>query len=342
MGWILSPAFLAAAVCCLLNSGAMAQQTLELHDGKWQPVSTQPAAAHSSASGIVSAPELDRTESLIDKGEYRTATKRMVEWFKTHKQPAAMDRALYLMARALYGYGDRIKAFYYLDELMDEHPESPLFYRALGLQFQIADGYLNGYRRRILGLPLLGAEDEAVEMLYRIQQRSPGSDLAEKALLRTADYFYEDQQYDIAAEVYGAYVKSYPRSPLVPRVKLRQAFSNLAQFRGVRFDPTPAMDARAELADIEAQYPKLASQERVPHYIQRIDDALARKLYVTADFYHRTHEPEAAAYTYELLLQAYPNAPEAPTAREKLKSLPKPRYGPAPATMPLTRALDQP
>ena len=60
--------------------------------------------------------------------------------------------------------------------------------------------------------------------------------------------------------------------------------------------------------------PELAQQESVPHYIHRIDDALARKLYVTADFYHRTHEPLAAAYTYELLVQTYPNAPEASTA----------------------------
>src|SRR5207249_2405717 len=137
-------------------------------------------------------------------------------------------------------------------------------------------------------------------------------------------------------EVYAAYIKSYPRSPLIPRVKFRQAISNLAQFRGVRFDPTPALDARTQLADIEAQYPDLSSERKVPQFIARIDDALARKLYVTADFYHRTHEPEAAAYTYECLLRLYPNAPEASAARHKLRSLPKPRYGPA--TMPVSSA----
>jgi outer membrane assembly lipoprotein YfiO len=252
---------------------------------------------------------------------------------RTHRSP---DRALYLMGRALFGYGDGIKAFYYLDELLDEHPESPLFFKALGMQFQIADKYLNGMKRRILGIPLLGAEDEAIEMLYRIQQRTPGSELAERSLLRTADYFYEDQQYDIAADVYAAYIKSYPRSPLIPRVKFRQAIANLAQFRGVRFDPTPALDARTQLADIEAQYPQLARERKVPDFIARIDDALARKLYVTADFYHRTHEPEAAAYNYQCLLRLYPNAPEAGAARERLKSLPKPKYGPA--TMPMTAA----
>jgi len=190
---------------------------------------------------------------------------------------------------------------------------------------------------------MLGAQDEGIEMLYRIQQRSPGSELAERSLLRTADYFYDDKQYDLAAEVYGAYIKSYPRSPVIPRAKLRQAFSNLAQFRGVRFDPTPALDARTQLSDIEVQYPELAQRERVPVYIHRIDDALARKLYVTADFYQRTHEPEAAAYMFEALLKIYPNAPEAGAAKERLAKLPKPKYGPSgsggPATQPVNTIL---
>jgi outer membrane protein assembly factor BamD (BamD/ComL family) len=50
-----------------------------------------------------------------------------------------------------------------------------------------------------MGIPAFHAYDEAVEMLYRIQQRSPGSQLAERALLRTANYYFSDQQYDFAA-----------------------------------------------------------------------------------------------------------------------------------------------
>jgi len=41
-------------------------------------------------------------------------------------------------AEVMAGYGDRIKAFYYCDELMDTYPDSGYFYPALELQFQIA------------------------------------------------------------------------------------------------------------------------------------------------------------------------------------------------------------
>ena len=46
-------------------------------------------------------------------------------------------------------------------------------------------------------------------------------------MLRAADF-------DLAADVYAAFVKQYPRSPEVPRVRLRQAFSYYAQFRGLK------------------------------------------------------------------------------------------------------------
>src|SRR5690606_9202614 len=105
-------------------------------------------------------------------------------------------------------------------------PDSPLFAEALQRQYDIADAYLKGYKMRFMRIPMFRAYDEAIEMLFRIQQRVPGSAIAEKSLLRSADFYYADAQYDLSADAYASYIRAYPRSPLVPRVKLRQAFSN--------------------------------------------------------------------------------------------------------------------
>lgn len=289
-------------------------QTSELHAGRWIEV-TNPTTEETID------PTLLGVEQLIRSGRYRDAMKSDVAWLKRSKTSPLRDRGLYLMAEALYGYGDRLKAFFYLDELLDEYPESTLYYQALDKQYQIADGYLNGYKRRFLRMPLLGAQEEAVEMLYRIQQRSPGSPLAEKSLLRTADYYYASSDYDLAADAYAAYIKGYPRSPSVPRVKLRQAYANLAQFRGLRFDATPVIDAKTQLQDIVQTYPDLAAQENIPSILERIDTTFARKLAVTADYYRRTHAPRGEAYTYQYLVKTYPDSIEAAHARQALARL---------------------
>jgi tetratricopeptide (TPR) repeat protein len=213
----------------------------------WQPVNGGAGAAAiqpSTDAATANVPTLDRVEQLLRDRKSREAKKLAIDWVVANRGHAQRDRGLYLVAQSLYQYGNRLRAFYYLDELMDTYPESSYYGPALDKQFQIADRYLQGYKRRFFGIPMFHAYDEAIEMLFRIQHRSPGSQLAERALLRTANFYYRDQQYDFAADTYAHYLRSYPRSPITPRVRLRQAYSMYAQFRGPEFDATPAIDAR--------------------------------------------------------------------------------------------------
>lgn len=295
--------------------------------GEWTPV-----AATAPADAFIDNPTLDRVEQGLADGRAQPALDDAIAWIKTHPDAPDRDRGLFLLAEAYRLKGDRIRAFYHLDELMDYFPESRLYYPALEKQYSIADDFLNGYRRRVLGFLRLSAEEEAVEMLYRIQERSPGSPIAERALLRTADYYYDSSQFDLATDAYGAYLRGYPRSPETPRVKLFRAFSSLAQFRGLRFDGTPLIDAKARLEDVLAQYPDLAKQENVREFIDRIDRTVASKLFVTADFYRRTNEPRSAVYLWRYIIQTYPASEEAARSQQELaKAPPAALEGPEPA-----------
>jgi outer membrane assembly lipoprotein YfiO len=159
-------------------------------------------------------------------------------------------------------------------------------------------------------------------MLYRIQSRAPGSSLAEKALLRTADHYYAESDFDFAADAYAAFLRQYPRSPHVPHVRLRRAYASLAQFNGLKFDATAVIDGREQLRAIVVLYPELAEERNVPALLKRIDTVLAQKLLVRADFYRRTRQPQASAYTLKYLLKAYPNSVEASRAEADLGRLP--------------------
>lgn len=315
---LLTSLILSATVVMGRNAVAAEPESWELRGGKYWEQVKNPATQPS-----MSDPTLDRVEQLIKSGQSLAAKRQALQWVKTHNNSPIRDRGLFLLAQANFSYGDRLESYYEFDELLDLYPDSPLFNPALERQYDIADAYLKGYKRRFLGVPMFGAEDEAVEMLYRLQQRSPGSPLAEKALLRTGDYYYRTSDFDLAADVYAAFVRAYPRSPDVPRVRLRQAFSYYAQFRGLKFDATPIIDAREQLAAIISVYPKLADEENLSPVIARIDEAFARKIFQTADFYRRTDEPRAAVYNWRYLIQTYPNAPEAELARKQLAKMPK-------------------
>ena len=69
----------------------------------------------------------------------------------------------------------------------------------------------------------------------------------------------------------------------------------------------------------------MAEEENVQRFIDAINDTLARKLLVTADFYRRTGHPVAAVYTYREVVQVYPNTKESRTAEDACARCPRPR-----------------
>jgi tetratricopeptide (TPR) repeat protein len=312
------PALLAAlSLTTLVSASALAQnptsRTFELSGGRFTEVPTTDPASLPKPD-----PELKRIELLLDRGEYSAAKNTVLDWLLSHKEDRNYDHGLYLAAQAFNGLDQPIKAFYYCDQLMDASPGSEYFRPALQLQYDIGNGLLSGRKIRLLGMRLLDGTDEGVEMMFRIQTRSPGSPLAELALRRTADFYFADGDFDLAADAYAAHIKAYPRDPKLPEMLVRQAFSNYAQFTGTRFDPTPLVNARSQMTEIIDKYPEVARRENMQSFVDAIDKTLARKLLVTADFYRRTDKPAAQKLVLRTLTQQYPNSDEARQAKKIL------------------------
>ncbi|MGN6626604.1 MAG: outer membrane protein assembly factor BamD [Tepidisphaeraceae bacterium] len=288
-------------------------RTFELTNGRFTEVpSTNPETLPKPD------PKLKQIESIIDRHDFEAARAQLLGWLLSHKGDPNYDFACYLMAQTLNGEDDPIRAFYYCDELMDGYPASQYFTPALQLQYDMGDSLLNGRQLKLLGLRILDGTDEGIEMMFRVQQRSPGSPLAEKALRRTADFYFSNGDFDLAADAYGAHIKAYPRDPNLPEMMLRQAFSNYAQFTGIKFDPTPLVNARSQMEDLIDAYPDVATRENIPSFVDAIDKTLARKLWVTADFYRRTDKPDAEKTVLNVLVKQYPQSDEAQQARKVL------------------------
>jgi outer membrane protein assembly factor BamD (BamD/ComL family) len=292
-------------------------ETFEFREGRWLEMPTTAPAAP------VDEPALDQAESLLAQKQPAAAKKILLAWEKDHKKSPVRDRCILLLADVFYQQDDHTKAFFYCDELMDEYPESKLFPAALQKQYDIAYEYMNGYKDSFLGMHILDMGSEAVQMMWRIQQRSPGSPLAQKGMLATAFYYYNDRQYDLAEDAFNAYAKTYPNDEQIPVVRLKAAFASLAQFRGTKFDASSIIDARQQLMAIQRDYPALAAQENVATVLERIDSAFAAKLLEQGKFYQKTGQPKGAVYMYRFLVDTYPESPEAGVARKSLDGMPR-------------------
>ena len=281
-------------------------------------IAPQPNAQLLERAGVTE-PTLVRAAREVDQGDGGDAFGRLVDWFRDDANAAsdAREFALYLAANALIDDGRRLKAFFYLDELLDLYPGSNLYPDAAARQYDIADSYLDGRSDRFLFLAR-GHTNDALEMLFRIQQRASGSALAERALLRTGDYYFDNGDFDFAEDVYTAFLERYGRSPSVARVRLRQAFANLFQYAGPRYSPTPLLDAQQQFANFRQQFPELAREQNLAEIFDYIDEQLAQKQAIKADFYRRTRRPEAAAALRQAIVEQYPDTAAAAESRQLL------------------------
>ena len=331
--------------------------------GRSGGVATDGNAGRLRASGV-SDPVLAEAAGLADAGEGKAAFRTLKTWFKLAppgERPAGSDVvvaedeapasgpatrpallpprpgrpvALMTAADALIEGGHRLKAFYYLEELLDTFPGSPLYKEAAEKQYAIADSYLSGKGDLFLGLPVYRT-DSAIEMLFRVQNRLPGSPLAERALRRTADYYYQHGDFDFAEDAYGVFIDRFPRSEQIAQVRLLQAYSNIQQFHGPRYDPTPLIDARAQLRQFAAQHPDVAGKQNLPALQDWIDRQLAQKYVEEAGFYRRTHEDRAARQVTAILAKSYPDTQAGQEAKAYIERHP-------PATRPALAAATRP
>jgi len=214
--------------------------------------------------------------------------------------------------------GNKYKALYSYEDLLNNYPTSELYTPVLEREYNIADAFLLGYKRKFFGLRILTAEEDALELLDRLQDRQRGSPLAERAGIRIADYHYENGKFPEAIDAYSDFLKRYPYSQYVRKAEIRRAEASLGNFHGVRFDFTPLFDARERLAAIGEAYPQSAEGLQTKAIDDRIYQLEGKKELEVARYYWRAGRKHAAAYYYKRVVANWPDTAYAEAARAEL------------------------
>ena len=222
---------------------------------------------------------------------------------------SAPGRAEMLLVRgdALVEMGDEYKALFDYEAIARQHPGSEVFVQALEREYDIALAYANGLKRKFFGtIRILDASDDAQELLIRIQERLPGSRLAEDAGMTLADFYFERSEMRLAADAYDLFIQNYPRSNRIQKARQRLIQSYMASYRGPRHDASGLRDARRRLQTMQRLRPAAAQRLGAEALIVRIDESEARKLLVTAKWYLSVGDPISAEMYVRQVVERHP------------------------------------
>ena len=217
--------------------------------------------------------------------------------------------ALLLRGDARVALGDEYEALMDYEEIARRYPGSAPFVPALEREYEIAKAYAGGLRRKFFGtFRILDASDDAEELFIRIQERLPGSALAERAGMSLADFYFERRDLFMAAEAYDLFIQNYPRSTQIDKARLRLIYSYLANFRGPDYDALGLLEAQARLRELQVTRPSLAQKVGAEALLVRVYESAAAKMLDTARWYITTGDPISAEFTIRRLIEEHPRS----------------------------------
>ena len=303
-----------AACMALLSLPATAQEVYRLGPNDTWVHEATPAPGSPAA-------QLAQVRILLAEGRFSRALNMVNRWMKRHPTSPLLPEAYLARGDALVGVGDEYEALYDYEFLVRKYPGSEVFGIALEHEFEIANRYAHGLRKKLFGLRIIDATDEAEELFIRIQERLPGSGLAENAGLALADLYFRQRRMILAADAYAIFLQRYPRSTEIGMARRRLIYANIATFKGPEFDIVGLKEAKIELEQLKFRRPAEAERIGAGALIHRIEESESLKLLTTARWYLTDGDPIAAEFTMRSLVRRFPLSAATVAALEEIPSI---------------------
>jgi len=265
---------------------------------------------------------ISEARRLILEGNAGRARRMLTDWIESRpdSRDPLMPAALLARGDALVASDEEFRALYDYEELLREYPGSDEFERAVERELAIALRYADGLKRRGWGIRAFDASDVAIELFIRVQERMPGSQLAERAAIELADFYYKRREIGLASEAYGLYIENFPDGPNVRHASRRRIYTDIAGFKGPQYDASGLLDAQVRIRRYDREYPADAAETGLNSaLVERLDESLAAQQLVAAEYYLKTAELAAARLTLRRLVNAYPRTSATLTARNLLE-----------------------
>jgi tetratricopeptide (TPR) repeat protein len=241
-------------------------------------------------------------------GQPKRAEALASAWLERHDPNPLRPEAFLIRGDAWVAMNDEYKALYDYEAICTLFPGSEPYLAALRRELDIAKAYAGGLKRKIWGIRMASATDEAQELMIRVQERLPGSTLAEEAGMALADYYFDVGEMTLAGEAYQLFMENYPRSAQFRKARLRLIYSRLASFKGPAYDASGILEAQAQLRTLEQIEPLTAEQVGSDAIILRIEESMAGKLLNQARWYARTGDPISAERSVRRAIERYPRS----------------------------------
>jgi outer membrane protein assembly factor BamD (BamD/ComL family) len=215
--------------------------------------------------------------------------------------------------------------------MLNNYPRSELREAALEREFAIAQSYLAGRKKRVLGFIPLKGYAEGIEIMERISDRvglDEPDGIGFKAALAVAKNYEERKQYNEAHLKWSEISSHFQTGQIGKDALLNMARCKYAEYnkkpkrRRALFDASSLTSAKSYYERFRLLYPADARELHIDEKLKEIDEQIAHKQLTVGKYYRKTGNTQAANLYFEMVSKDWPNTEAAGAARALLSEKP--------------------
>jgi outer membrane protein assembly factor BamD len=286
----------------------------------WSVEGENTADAGSAAAQMRSAEDLEKKGD--DAGAYK-ACKVLVKRYSTSVLAPKAQRKMGILLQKNSDYDQAFEAY---NTYLTKYPQGGDFDSVVEQAFTIAKLFLEGQKKKILGVPTTSSMGRAQVMFETIVKNAPFSKFAPLAQFNVGQSLEKQGKYPEAIKAYQIVVNKYAGDAIADDALYQIGFVRLRETREGSYDRAAVSKARESFEDFINRYPESEKVPQAKENLKTLETGNAKSSLDIARFYDKTKQHRAAVIYYNDVIKTQPGSPESEIAKARIEEL-KQQFG---------------
>jgi outer membrane protein assembly factor BamD len=273
------------------------------------------------ATAISSVELLNKAEGFENSGDTKRALTAYRGLVKKFPFSPAAPKAQLKIAILLEKSNDLNHAFDAYGAYLTRYPRGEDFDKAVEAQFKIAKIFLEGEKKRVLGVPTVSTMPRAQQMFEAIVKNAPFSKYAALSQFNIGQALEKQGNDSEAIAAYQTALSKYPSDPVAADAQYQIGYLYLKATRQGSNDPKAAARAREAFEDFLARYPASEKVPQAREYLSTLSGSETRNAFNIAKFYDKQKNYKAAVIYYNEVIRQQPDSPNSQLAKARIEEL---------------------
>jgi len=262
-----------------------------------------------------------KAEQQENAGELSAALASYRALVKRHPVSVLAGKAQLKIGRILEAAGEYNDSYEAYAVYLSKYPKGEDFERVVESMFKIAKLFLEGEKKKILGIKISSSMERAQQMFEGIVRRAPFSKFAPLAQFNVGQALEKQGKYTEAIGAYSVVVSKYPGDDIADDAQYQIGYVRLIEYRQGSYDQAGAQKAREAFEDFINRYPESEKVAQARENMKTLEGGSTKSTLDVAKFYDKTKQYKAAVIYYNDVIKTAPDSPEGTFAKTRIEEL---------------------